>query len=148
MPPKYWFNADPLRLVREYELVHSAYPEFQLGMKDGLLMWEGQTSAIPPRVDSPPLIFRVEYPSGFPIAAIKVFPLSPALPPEEWGHDWHRWQDGRVCIVKPRLWDISYTARDVIAKVGDWYFNYLAYKHKLIAEMPNVGRAVIAGSNE
>ena len=77
MPPKYWFNTDPIRLVREYELVHSAYPEFQLSMKDGLLVWEGQTSDTPPGVDSPPLFFRVEYPSGFPIAAIKVCPLSP-----------------------------------------------------------------------
>lgn len=148
MPPKYWFNTDPIRLVREYELVHSAYPEFQLSMKDGLLVWEGQTSDTPPGVDSPPLFFRVEYPSGFPIAAIKVCPLSPQLPPEEWGHSWHRWPDGRVCIVKPRLWDISYSARDVIAKVGDWFFNYLAYKHKLIAKMPDVGRAVIADVHE
>jgi hypothetical protein len=148
MPPKCWFDADHARLVREYDLVRVAYPAFQLRMNDGLLVWEGQTVESPPSVDAPPLVFRVEYPSGFPVTAIKVFPLSPQLPAEEWGHEWHRWPDGRVCIVKPRLWDISYSARDVIAKVSDWYFNYLAYKHKLISKMPDVGRAVIGGASE
>ena len=75
-------------------------------------------------------------------------PISPKLPPEEWGHKWHRWADGRVCIVHPDRWDISYTARDVIDKVADWYFNYLAYKNGLIGEMPDVGRAVLAREHQ
>lgn len=139
--PKSWFEADPNRVVHEYELVHDAYPGFELKFVEGLLAWEGEASDRPPSIDAPPLRFRVEYPAGFPVAALKVFPISPALPSDEWGHEWHRWKDGRVCIVKPNLWDISYTARDVIEKVFDWYFNYLAYKHGLIPKMPDAGRA-------
>jgi len=139
--PKSWFAADRNRLVHEYRLVHSAYPDLELKFVDGLLTWEGETAERPTSVAAPPLRFRVEYPTGFPVAAIKVFPISPALPPDEWGHEWHRWEDGRVCIVKPNLWDISYTAYDVIEKVANWYFNYLAYKHGLITKMPDTGRA-------
>jgi hypothetical protein len=141
--PKTWFESDRNRVVREYRLVNSAYPDFELKFAEGSLVWEGQTTEYPASVDAPPLRFRVEYPNGFPVAAIRVFPISPALPPEEWGHEWHRWEDGRVCIVKPNVWDISYTARDVIEKVADWYFNYLAYKNGLIPKMPDVGRARI-----
>jgi len=136
-----WFEGDRSRLVQEYSLVHSAYPDFELKFAEGLLTWEGQTTESPPSINAPPLRFRVEYPHGFPIAAIRVFPISPELPPEEWGHEWHRWEDGRVCIVKPSRWDISYSARDVIEKVADWYFNYLAYKNGLISKMPDAGRA-------
>jgi hypothetical protein len=139
--PKSWFESDRNRLVQEYRLVRSAYPDFELKFIEDLLVWEGETTDSPPSVDAPPLRFRVEYPTGFPVAAIKVFPISPELPPKEWGHEWHRWEDGRVCIVRPNRWDISYTARDVIEKVADWYFNYLAYKNALISEMPDTGRA-------
>lgn len=139
--PKTWFEADPARLVREYDLVRAAFPEFELSRSEGIITWNGQTGELPAGVDAVPLKFTVEYPSGFPIAAIKVRPISPELPAVEWGHEWHRWSDGRVCIVKPRLWDISYTAADVIEKVADWYFNYLAYKHGLITKMPDAGRA-------
>ena len=138
-----WYEGDRRRLVDEYRLVCASYPTYELQLAEGRLAWEGETSDIPPGLEAPPLRFRVEYPTGFPVAAIRVQPLSPQLPPEEWGHKWHRWEDGRVCIVKPDRWDISYTARDVIEKVIDWYFNYLAYKHGLIDEMPDVGRAVL-----
>jgi len=139
--PKTWFESDRNRVIREYELVRLGYPDFELKFVEGLLVWEGQTTESPRSVNAPPLRFRVEYPNGFPVAAIRVSPISPAIPAGEWGHEWHRWEDGRICIVKPILWDISYTARDVIEKVTDWYFNYLAYKNGLISEMPNAGRA-------
>lgn len=142
--PKSWFEADRNRVVLEYGFVHSSYPDFELKLVEGLLAWEGQITEHPQSVEAPPLRFRVEYPSGFPVAAIRVFPISPELPSDEWGHEWHRWADGRVCIVKPSLWDISYTARDVIEKVADWYFNYLAYKNRLISKMPDTGRAQVA----
>jgi len=129
--------------VREYRLVRSFHPDFELKLINGCLAWEGETSVIPPPLTAPPLRFRIEYPSGFPVAAISVFPLSPDFSPEEWGHTWHRWQDGRICIVHPRMWRIMYTARDVIEKVVDWYYNYLAYKHGLITAMPDVGRAIL-----
>lgn len=141
--PKSWYEADRARLVHESRLVRASYPDFELKLKDGRLVWQGSASDIPDGIEAPPLCFRVEYPTGYPVAAIRVMPLSPDLPPEEWGHEWHRWEDGRICIVKPEKWDISYTARDVIEKVTDWYFNYLAYKHGLIAQMPDAGRAVI-----
>lgn len=146
--PKSWFEADRARLVEECRLVRAAYPSFALRLVGGRIAWVGEVNDIPAGVEAEPLRFRVEYPSGFPAAAIRVTPLSPELPPEEWGHDWHRWGDGRVCIVHPDRWDISYTARDVIEKVADWYFNYLAFKNDLIEEMPDVGRAVQSGQKE
>jgi hypothetical protein len=144
MKPRTWFEADRSRLVKEFRLVRGAHPTFPLQLADGRLAWECETLDLPPGVEAEPLRFRVEYPTGFPAAAIRVMPISPVLPPEEWGHEWHRWADGRVCIVHPDRWDISYTAHDVIDKVADWYFNYLAYKNGLISEMPDVGRAVLA----
>ena len=148
MKPRTWFEADRGRLVKEYRLVRGAYPDFSLRPFDGRLAWEGETSDIPPGVEAEPLRFRVEYPFGFPVAAIRVMPISPEFPPEEWGHKWHRWEDGRICIVHPDRWDISYTARDVIEKVVDWYLNYLAFKHGLITEMPDVGRAMLVQAAE
>lgn len=139
--PKTWFDADPGRLVHEYDLVRAAHPGFELKLADQLLSWEGQTADMPALIEAAPLRFTVEYPNGFPIAAIKVRPISPIIPSEDWGHEWHRWKDGRICIVHPRLWDIAYTAAHVIEKVADWYFNYLAYKNGLIIKMPDVGRA-------
>lgn len=143
-----WFEADRRRVVQEYRLVRAAYPGFALKLAEGLLVWEGETSDTPPGLEAPPLRFRVEYPTGFPVAPIRVLPVSPELPHTEWGHRWHRWEDGRICIVKPTRWNLSYTACDVIDKVVDWYFNYLAYKHGLITEMPDVGRAVLAGERK
>ncbi len=134
--------------MREYKLVHASYPDFELKLVDGRLAWEGETSDVPARLTAPPLHFRAEYPSGFPVAAIRVLPLSPTFSPEEWGHTWHRWKDGRICIVKPSQWDVAYTACDVIEKVLDWYYNYLAYKHGLIIGMPNVGRALLTAESE
>ena len=43
-----------------------------------------------------------------------------------------------------RLESTSFT----IEKVIDWYFNYLAFRHGLIGEMPDVGRAVLALNSE
>lgn len=148
MKPRSWFEADRERLVSEYRLVRGSHPSFELSLVEGRIAWEGETSDLPPGVEAEPLRFRFEYPAGFPAAAIRVTPISPKLPPEEWGHKWHRWGDGRVCIVHPDQWDISYTARDVIDKVADWYFNYLAYKNGLIGEMPDVGRAVLAREHQ
>lgn len=148
MKPRTWFEADRRRLVSEFRLVRGTHPAFPLGLADGQLAWECETSDVPDGVEAEPLRFRVEYPAGFPAAAIRVMPISPALPPENWGHKWHRWEDGRVCIVHLDRWDVSYTALDVIEKVSDWYFNYLALKHDLIKEMPDVGRAVITPEEE
>jgi len=148
MKPRTWFEADRRRLVSEFRLVRGAHPTFPLRLADGQLAWECETSDIPEGVEAEPLRYRVEYPAGFPAAAIRVMPVSPALPPEDWGHEWHRWEDGRVCIVHPDRWNVSYTALDVIEKVSDWYFNYLALKHGLIEEMPDVGRAVITPEEE
>ena len=148
MKPSSWFEGDRARLVRECRLVREAHPDFELRLEEGRLFWEGESADIPPGLEAPPLHFRVEYPTGFPVAAIRVVPISPELPAEEWGHEWHRWEDGRVCIVRPDQWDISYTAIDVIEKVVDWYFNYLAFKHGLVSNMPDVGRAVLVAGHD
>jgi len=139
-----WFEADKQRVVREVREVKEAYPRFILSIEDECLVWEGELPDVPPGVQAPPLRVRLIYPQGFPIAPIKVFPLSPDLPPELVGHAWHRWSDGSLCMGRPEEWDIRFTAREVIDKAADWYFNYQAMQYGLIDEMPDVGRAQIA----
>lgn len=141
--PALWFEADRRRLVAEVEGVRKDFPDFKLLLKDGLLTWEGETADIPPGIQFVPMRMRLIYPAGFPAAPIRVFPLQSEIPAEAWGHKWHRWEDGAVCIGHPEDWDMSYTASDVIGKVGDWYFNFVALLYELISEMPDVGRAVI-----
>lgn len=143
MKPRSWFEADPRRVVTEYRAVRASYPGFRLGISDGCLAWEGEIADIPAGIQAPPLRIRVVYPAGFPVAAIQVVPLSPDLPAEHWGHSWHRWPGGQLCIVQPSRWDISYTALDVIGKASDWYYNYLAVQHGLAETMPDVGRVVL-----
>jgi len=135
----------PFSIVKwvRFHLTKTAYPGFVLRLVDGRLAWEDEVADIPAGIEAPPLHIRVIYPAGFPVAAIRVIPLSPELPPEHWGHAWHRWGDGRLCIVKPARWDIAYTARDVIEKAADWYYNYLAVQHGLAEAMPEVGRVVL-----
>jgi len=51
-----------------------------------------------------------------------------------------------VCYVKPSEWQLGTTADEIISKLEDWYFNYVAVKNGLIEEMPDVGRAVLVQS--
>ena len=134
--------------MNEYRAVKAAYPDFVLQLVDGCLAWEGEVADIPAGIQAPPLRIRMVYPAGFPVAAIQVIPLSPELPPEHWGHAWHRWQDGRLCIVEPARWDVSYTACDVIEKAADWYYNYLAVQHGLAKAMPEVGRVALSSGRD
>lgn len=144
MKPRTWFEADHKCLIREYRAMQAAYPSFRLRFEGGHICWEGGVADIPMGVTAAPLRVRVVYPSGFPIVAIQVFPISPDLPPEHWGHTWHRWLDGKICFMRPDQWDPDYTARDVTDKVTDWYYNYLAFLHHLIPAMPDQGRADLA----
>ena len=45
----------------------------------------------------------------------------------------------------PKNWQIGTTADEIILKLEDWYFNYIALKNGLIEEMPEVGRAILPG---
>jgi hypothetical protein len=95
------------------------------------------------------LVYRVEYPEDFPATYPAAYVVSPALPPEEVGHKWHRWPiGGAVCYVEPKDWQTGITADDVIAKLEDWYFNYVAVKSGLIATMPDLGRANLPQDSE
>ena len=145
--PQSWFEADHVRLVQEVRAVQTEYPNFTLSLSDGLLVWEGQVTTPWPDGEGQnhpfPLRIRLIYPNGFPAAAIKVIPLSPDLSLHLWGHKWHRWDDGSLCLGHPNLWDISYTARDVIEKATEWWFNFLAFLFDHVDKMPDVGLAVM-----
>lgn len=148
VPPLFWFEADHARLVNEVRAMQE-FPDFTLSLSSQKqLIWEGEAFAPWPNEvgygDPVPLRVRLTYPLAFPIAPINVMPLSPELPTRYWGHEWHRWSDGSLCLGHPDQWDISYSARDVVEKVSEWWFNFLAYLFAHIDEMPDVGRAVLA----
>ncbi len=48
-------------------------------------------------------------------------------------------------LRKPKNWQIGTTADEIISKLEDWYFNYIAVKNNLIEAMPEVGRATLPG---
>lgn len=139
----HWFNVDRERLVFEYTIMRRSFPAFKLLKFGDHLAWDGEIHDIPPGIDAMPLRVRLTYPSAYPIAPPQILPLEPELPVEHWGHTWHRWPSGRICIVEPKYWEPSYTAADALTKAGDWYFNYLAKLHGLADEMPDQGRAHI-----
>lgn len=152
--PRSWFEADHRRLVEEVRAVRREFENFELELVDGQLQWEGEVFAPWPQEvaegkDGQPFPLRLKliYPSGFPVAPIKVLPLSPHLPTRLWGHEWHRWSDGSLCLGRPELWDITYSARDVLEKSAEWWFNFLSYLFDHVEEMPDVGRAVFAARN-
>lgn len=140
---RFWFQAARARLVAEVEEVRANYPHLTLAYEKGHLTWTGELRAFPLGVEAEPLQVRLVYSSGFPVTEIKVFPLSPVLPAEMWGHGWHRYPSGALCLCDPEKWQPSYTAHEVIEKAADWYFNWLALQAGLIQKMPDVGRAVL-----
>jgi hypothetical protein len=136
-----WYELLPHRLVLETFRVNSCDESFVLKRLDRTLYWEGRALDIPEGTDAPALHFLVVYPEAFPAIPPEVEIVSPDLSPDEWGHEWHRWMNGDVCYVRPSKWQVSTTAEEVIKKVSDWYFNYVAKKNGLIAKMPDYGRA-------
>ncbi len=143
MTGKLWYDVWPGRFVLEYLRVKARYNAFQLVRADSVLQWHGEVCVFPPGVLADPLKVIIEYPEAFPASAPRVQVVSPKIDPTEIGHAWHRWPSGNICFIKPRYWQISTTTDEIIAKVEDWYFNYLAKKAGLIENMPDVGRANI-----
>jgi hypothetical protein len=141
-----WYELDHARLVLEHLRVLRRYPQFVLQRgKNSDLFWIGELSLVVGPITPDPMILRVEYPESFPAEFPKVHVTKPELSSEEVGHKWHRWPiGGTVCYVKPKEWQVGTTADEIIAKVEDWYFNYVAYKNDLIASMPELGRASLA----
>lgn len=138
-----WYDLFPDRLVLEVIRVKSFRSDVTLKRINTTLYWECETSEIPEGLQVPPLRFLLAYPQAFPAIPPNVEIVSPELDPTELGHEWHRWFSGDVCYVRPVRWQVSTTADEIIAKVGDWYFNYTAKKAGMISKMPDVGRAVI-----
>ena len=138
-----WYDAFPSRLVLEVERVNQLQRHFILRRNGSFLYWCGVIDDIPNGVTADPLVVRIWYPEAFPAVGPSVYIVSPELGDSELGHDWHRWYDGRVCVVEPRYWQMS-TVAEVIEKTGDWYCNYTAKKAGLISCMPDVGRAEIS----
>jgi len=138
-----WHELDKTRLVLEFERIKKFYPSFQICKDEDNIAWEGAVSLIPEGINEPPLRIRIILGEGFPVVAPKIKPISPEIPEEVWGHQWHRWEDGYLCYVKPHLWKVVYHITDIIEKAEMWYFNYLAYKHKLVDKMPDSGFAIL-----
>jgi hypothetical protein len=136
-----WYELFPHRLVLETIRVRSSDSSFLLKRLGGTLYWEGRALEIPEGAEAPPLHFLVVYPEAFPATPPGVEIISPELSSTEWGHEWHRWWNGNVCYVRPSRWQVSSSADEIIKKVGDWYFNYVAKKQGMITKMPDVGRA-------
>src|SRR5690242_7077756 len=132
-----WYEFDKQRLVDEYAAMQSCAPHYRLRRRRHTeLLWEGEIRVEVAGVTPEPLIVRIVYPQSFPAWPPTVEIVSPILPPEEVGHNWHRWAAGNVCFIRPRDWDISTTAEQIANKVADWYFNYVAVKHGLVNRMP------------
>lgn len=94
-------------------------------------------------VAADPLEIRLVYPEAYPVAVPKVEIISPALNDADVGHAWHRWVEGYVCYVRPVDWGVQTTAEEIIAKVADWYHNYVAVKRGLVEQMPDYGRVSV-----
>lgn len=137
-----WYELNPSRLVIEYVRVSHRYPGFVLNRsKRFKLYWTGALNIAVGTINPERLVLRIEYPDSFPALGPDVTITSPEIPSEEVGHKWHRWPiDGSICYVKPRDWAINVTTDEIITKVEDWYFNYVAVKNGLVLEMPDIGR--------
>ena len=142
-----WYELDHSRLVLEYLRVSRAYPHCVLNRaSNSTLYWTGESKIEVGRIRPDTMAFRVEYPEDFPATYPDAYIVRPELPPEEVGHEWHRWpRRGNICFVKPKNWQIGTTADEIISKLEDWYFNYIAVKNNLIEAMPEVGRAILPG---
>jgi hypothetical protein len=138
-----WYELFPERLVLEVRRVQKLNRNFKLRRAKTLLYWEGEVSDVPSGIVVAPLRFLLLYMSAYPATPPEVTVLSPNSSPNKLGHDWHRYNNGNVCYVRPTHWRVSTTADEVIEKVADWYFNYTAKKAGLVDAMPDVGRAVI-----
>lgn len=138
-----WYEFDKSRVVLEYLEMKRKYPGFDICIYEDKLAWEGYVNLIPEGVVAVPLKVRLIYPDGYPIKPPNVYPIEPELPDDFWGHEWHRWQDGKLCYIQPKLWNMQYPAVDIVEKIEIWYFNFLAYEFKLIDKMPDVGIANI-----
>jgi ubiquitin-protein ligase len=149
MATQRWHQFDPQRLVLEYIRVKKKYPSFYLVDKEGELSWHGCVASVPTGIEVSPLRVRIDYPSSYPALPPSVDMLGSNISPEEVGHSWHRWpRTGSICYVRPRDWQVSTTCDEVISKVEDWYFNYVAKKAGLIAEMPDIGRAELLSMDQ
>jgi hypothetical protein len=138
----YWYDLFPDRLALEFSRITEAEPDFTLRKTaTGLLYWEGAVSDVPNGTNAPPLSFTLWYFASFPATAPAVFSVQ--IAESEVGHDWHRYLNGAICYVQLSKWQIGTTADEIIQKVRDWYFNYVAKKHGLIDAMPDIGRANI-----
>ena len=143
MASKFWYEVTPERLVLENIRVKALFPNFGLVCIEGVLQWHGSVSEFPPGLQAVPLNILIEYPPAFPASPPQVRLLNSEIGSHEVGHQWHRWFNGNICFIRPRYWQISTTTDEIISKVEDWYFNYLASKAGLIANMPDTGRANI-----
>jgi len=134
-----WYEVTPERLVLEYIRVRKKYSNAVLKKSGTSLGWVIEID--PPPFGNPvPLRVEIIYTEAFPAQPPNAKILSPDLP-KDFGHTWHRWfGNGNICYVKPRFWAMSSTADEIIEKLHDWYFNFVAKSAGLVDKMPDVGR--------
>ncbi len=137
----YWFEADKRRFVLEYIKVNNKYPDFILNIEDDEVIYKGEVNLLPQGVTAPPLEIQIICKDSYPVTEPKIYPLCPNIPKECYGHNWHRWKDGKICFIHPKMWTINYFLVEAIEKVEIWYFNFLAYVNNLIEDMPDEGLA-------
>lgn len=135
-----WFDMGRQRLAFEVHQLLLRFPDVDIELVDGELHVRGFIRCAPGGLEAEPLEFDLSCPQAFPAWAPKVKVVAPDLSQVAWGHKWHLLPEGRICFVRPSEWDIAFSLADVLDKVSDWYFNYLAVKHGLAAMMPDVGR--------
>jgi hypothetical protein len=139
----YWYEFSPDRLWTENESVKRGHSHFTLEIVAGRASWAGETSDVPKGTEAPPLKFRVVCSPGYPACRPWVQLISPDLGEELIGHEWHRFYDGEICVGRPSAWTPHHMIDEVITKVEDWYFNFVAKRAGLIATFPRTGRAQI-----
>lgn len=142
--PIAWFDVSKKRLAYEVLELRRRHPQFTLyRSSENDIRAQGVISDIPPGIIAPPLCVEIICPAGYPAVAPKVRVISPDLSSAQSGHRFHLWSDRSICFVRPSDWDISYCLADVVDKLEDWYFNYVAVTSGLAREMGDVGRVSV-----
>lgn len=75
-----------------------------------------------------PFTFRIVVPSNFPVAAPRVYCLSPEVPHTL---EYHTYSDGHLCLYQPGEWSTRTTLVDVRNWTCEWAFNVVPKLHGL-----------------
>jgi len=139
-----WYEINHKRFVLEYIKIKNKYPDFLLHKINDDLVWDGEVKFF----NNMPLKIRIVLEDSYPVVAPKIFPIDSNIPKEQWGHEWHKWEEGNICYVNPKDWSQKYYLVEIIDKVKVWNFNFFCYKNELVPQMPDVGLAFNADEGD